>query len=75
MKKVIIVGAGLAGSEAAWQAAKAGTEVTLYEMRSLLLPTRPQVLQNLSAATPCGGRAWKMLWAFLKKKCVAWAPL
>ena len=33
MKKVIIVGAGLAGSEAAWQAAKAGTEVTLYEMR------------------------------------------
>ena len=33
MKKVIIVGAGLAGSEAAWQAAKAGAEVTLYEMR------------------------------------------
>ncbi|WP_255449297.1 methylenetetrahydrofolate--tRNA-(uracil(54)-C(5))-methyltransferase (FADH(2)-oxidizing) TrmFO [Selenomonas caprae] len=33
MKKVIIVGAGLAGSEAAWQAAKLGAEVTLYEMR------------------------------------------
>ena len=33
MKKVIIVGAGLAGSEAAWQAAKQGAEVTLYEMR------------------------------------------
>lgn len=33
MKKIIIIGAGLAGSEAAWQAAKHGAEVTLYEMR------------------------------------------
>ena len=33
MKKVIIVGAGLAGAEAAWQAAQMGAEVTLYEMR------------------------------------------
>ncbi len=31
-----IIGAGLAGSEAAWQAAQAGIPVTLYEMR----PTR-----------------------------------
>lgn len=33
MKKIIIVGAGLAGSEAAWQAAKRGADVVLYEMR------------------------------------------
>ena len=33
MKKIIIVGAGLAGSEAAWQAAERGAEVLLYEMR------------------------------------------
>ncbi len=33
MGKVTIIGAGLAGSEAAWQAAKSGEEVTLYEMR------------------------------------------
>ncbi len=33
MKKVMIVGAGLAGSEAAWQAANLGAEVLLYEMR------------------------------------------
>ena len=33
MKKIIIVGAGLAGSEAAWQAANMGAEVVLYEMR------------------------------------------
>ena len=28
-----IVGGGLAGSEAAWQAAEAGAEVILHEMR------------------------------------------
>ena len=33
MKKVNIIGAGLAGSEAAWQVAKSGVEVFLYEMR------------------------------------------
>ncbi|MTI82875.1 MAG: methylenetetrahydrofolate--tRNA-(uracil(54)-C(5))-methyltransferase (FADH(2)-oxidizing) TrmFO [Firmicutes bacterium] len=32
-KVVKVVGAGLAGSEAAWQAAKRGLEVHLYEMR------------------------------------------
>ncbi|MPL63284.1 Methylenetetrahydrofolate--tRNA-(uracil-5-)-methyltransferase TrmFO [bioreactor metagenome] len=31
--KVIVVGAGLAGSEAAWQIAQAGLNVELYEMR------------------------------------------
>jgi methylenetetrahydrofolate--tRNA-(uracil-5-)-methyltransferase len=31
--QVIVIGAGLAGSEAAWQAAQAGLRVTLYEMR------------------------------------------
>lgn len=33
MAQVTIIGAGLAGSEAAWQAAQAGVSVTLYEMR------------------------------------------
>ena len=36
-KNLTIIGAGLAGSEAAWQAAQAGCKVTLYEMR----PVRP----------------------------------
>ena len=31
-KKVIVIGAGLAGSEAAWQLAKRGVNVDLYEM-------------------------------------------
>lgn len=33
MKKINIIGAGLAGAEAAWQAAGQGAAVTLYEMR------------------------------------------
>lgn len=31
--EVVVIGAGLAGSEAAWQAAERGAEVVLYEMR------------------------------------------
>ena len=33
MKKIHVIGAGLAGSEAAWQIAKRGVEVVLHEMR------------------------------------------
>ncbi len=33
MDPIHIVGAGLAGSEAAWQAAQAGVPVVLHEMR------------------------------------------
>jgi len=36
MPKVIIIGGGLAGSEAAWQAAQRGIDVILYEMRPFL---------------------------------------
>jgi methylenetetrahydrofolate--tRNA-(uracil-5-)-methyltransferase len=31
--RVVVIGGGLAGSEAAWQAARLGVDVTLYEMR------------------------------------------
>ena len=33
MKEVIVIGAGLAGSEATYQLAKRGFKVKLYEMR------------------------------------------
>ena len=33
MSEIIVIGGGLAGSEAAWQAAERGAQVTLYEMR------------------------------------------
>jgi methylenetetrahydrofolate--tRNA-(uracil-5-)-methyltransferase len=36
MKEVIVIGGGLAGVEAAWQAARAGARVRLYEMRPIL---------------------------------------
>jgi methylenetetrahydrofolate--tRNA-(uracil-5-)-methyltransferase len=35
-KDILIIGGGLAGSEAAWQAARAGIKVRLYEMRPKL---------------------------------------
>jgi len=34
-KEIVVIGAGLAGSEAAWQAAEAGIFVKLYEMRQV----------------------------------------
>lgn len=37
MSKITIVGGGLAGSEAAWQIAKRGHEVRLYEMRPVTM--------------------------------------
>ena len=33
MEELVVIGGGLAGSEAAWQAAERGMQVTLYEMR------------------------------------------
>jgi methylenetetrahydrofolate--tRNA-(uracil-5-)-methyltransferase len=33
LKEIVIVGGGLAGSEAAWQAAELGLHVRLFEMR------------------------------------------
>ena len=34
-KKIIVIGAGLAGSEAAWQIANRGIQVKLVEMRPI----------------------------------------
>jgi methylenetetrahydrofolate--tRNA-(uracil-5-)-methyltransferase len=34
-RRIVVVGAGLAGCEAAWQAARQGVPVTLYEMKPL----------------------------------------
>ena len=51
---ITIIGGGLAGSEAAWQAASRGVPVVLHEMR----PVRPTAVhktdgsRSSSAATP-----------------------
>ena len=49
---IVVIGGGLAGSEAAWQAAEHGASVVLYEMR-------PQVLIHSNSGwvivpSPCG---------------------
>jgi methylenetetrahydrofolate--tRNA-(uracil-5-)-methyltransferase len=38
VRKVIVIGAGLSGSEAAWQLACAGIDVDLFEMRPEIMP-------------------------------------
>ena len=47
MKDLIIIGGGLAGSEAAWQAAERGIQVYLYEMRPLTV-TGAHLTANLA---------------------------
>ena len=42
MRSIHVIGGGLAGSEAAWQAAERGVAVTLYEMR----PVRPTAVHK-----------------------------
>ncbi|MGC8788144.1 MAG: FAD-dependent oxidoreductase, partial [Anaerolineae bacterium] len=37
MAEIVVIGGGLAGSEAAWQAAQRGVRVTLYEMRPTMM--------------------------------------
>ncbi len=46
MKDLTIIGGGLAGSEAAWQAAERGIQVYLYEMRPFT-PTGAHLTDNL----------------------------
>lgn len=51
MHKVIVIGAGLAGSEAAWQLAERGIRVELYEMRPI--KTTPAHQTDLFAELVC----------------------
>ena len=67
MNKIIVVGAGLAGSEAAWQAAQRGIPVDLYEMRPV--KNTPAHKTDLF-----GELAWKMLEVSLRRKCAVLAP-
>ena len=49
--KIKIVGAGLAGCEAAWQCARRGHEVELYEMRPVKsTPAQPVALAESAPA-------------------------
>ena len=48
MERAIVIGAGLAGCEAAWQLAQRGVPVTLHEMKphALRLRTTARALLN-----------------------------
>src|SRR5579885_1939636 len=46
-KRITVIGGGLAGSEAAWQLARRGIKVDLYEMRPVR-PTGAHHTSNLS---------------------------
>ena len=63
-KEVLVVGAGLAGSEAAWQIASQGLKVRLVEMRPLKQTPahRTGLLLNWCAATHCDPMHWRMRW-------------
>ncbi|MDR9757512.1 MAG: methylenetetrahydrofolate--tRNA-(uracil(54)-C(5))-methyltransferase (FADH(2)-oxidizing) TrmFO [Thermacetogeniaceae bacterium] len=51
MASVVVIGGGLAGSEAAWQASRFGVDVTLYEMRPV--NTTPAHHTDLLAELVC----------------------
>jgi len=56
VKEIVVIGGGLAGSEAAWQAARRGVHVTLYEMRpSVMTPAhRTSYLAELVCSNSLG---------------------
>lgn len=66
-EKVTVIGAGLAGSEAAWQLAKRGIKVDLYEMRpKKMTPAHESgnfaelVCTNSMAVQPAFKRCWPL---------------
>ena len=68
--KVNVIGAGLAGSEAAYQLAKRGIRVRLYEMRpnKFTEAHRTEGLRNWCARILFVRRRLKMRWGCSKKK-------
>ena len=62
MTPVKVIGAGLAGAEAAWQLAQRGIQVELYEMKPHKKSRRTIAtpLLNWSAPILCAVTGWKM---------------
>lgn len=73
-KDLIVIGGGLAGSEAAWQAAEQGLNVRLYEMRPAN-PTGADVTGNLAelvCSNSLGSSLLDRASGWLRKKCGGW---
>ena len=63
MEPVIVIGAGLAGSEAAWQLARRGIPVTLREMKpQKMTPAHHSPSASWCAPTPCAPTSWRTRW-------------
>ena len=64
MEPVKIIGAGLAGCEAAWQLAQRGIPVELHEMKpeKMTPPTTARSLRSWCAPTPCAPTSWRTRW-------------
>ena len=64
--KVTVIGAGLAGSECAWQLAQRGIQVELREMKpEKMTPAHTtEYFAELCCSTLCGALRWKTPWAF-----------
>ena len=77
MKNAYVLGAGLAGCEAAWQLAEAGIKVTLYEMKpEKKTPAhKSNGFSELVCSNPSAPPQLKTPSAFSKKKCAEWALL
>ncbi len=74
---VTVIGAGLAGCEAAWQLAQAGIPVVLREMKPRKKDPRPPCRPVWGAGVlqlPCARTSWKTPWAFSRRSCGGWAP-
>jgi methylenetetrahydrofolate--tRNA-(uracil-5-)-methyltransferase len=58
MPELVVIGGGLAGSEAAWQAAERGIKVTLYEMRPVIATGahRTSLLAELVCSNSLGSK-------------------
>ena len=76
MEPVLVIGAGLAGSEAAWQLANRGIPVRLHEMKpNKMTPAHHSAdLGSWCAPTPCARISWRTRWACSRRSCAAWTP-
>ncbi len=71
MTDLIVIGGGLAGSEAAWQAAELGLQVTLYEMRPHLSTGAHQTgdLAELVCSNSLGSKLPDRASGLLQEEC------
>ena len=77
MKDIIIIGAGLSGAEAAWQAANMGAKVTLYEMRPVKSTPAHKTAEfaELVCSNSLRGAGLENAVGVLKRKCAVLIPL